>query len=77
MVFWMVLGSVMLVCLVVLAWLLWRGPSGMLEGYLERFPGRCPICAFHAYGIMEGHVRPGEAPKPHECPEGMSRWNGA
>lgn len=43
--------------------------------FCERFPGRCPICSYHEFGMREGFVRLGEAVPPHDqCPEGLSRW---
>lgn len=40
----------------------------MLDEFQRRFPGRCPICSYHDYGVREGHVSPGPAPA-HHCLE--------
>ena len=41
----------------------------MLDEFEEAFPGKCPICAYHRYGITEGHEKPGIKPAAHSCPE--------
>lgn len=55
---------------------------GLLAGYLVlrheardtirafqmAFPGRCPVCSFHAYGVREGLTDPSPV-APHDCPE--------
>lgn len=41
----------------------------MFEGFLVRFPGRCPICSYHRFGLTHGFNVPNQ-PDPHEnCPE--------
>jgi hypothetical protein len=30
----------------------------MLDEYQKRFPGRCPICSYHDYGVREGFIPP-------------------
>jgi hypothetical protein len=48
----------------------WDAETTIRE-FEERFPGRCPICAYHRYGIVEGHVRADEPVPDHfGCPEG-------
>lgn len=47
-------------------WLL--GGDRMRE-WRRDFPDRCPICAYHRYGIEEFHVTPGEPVPPHDCIE--------
>lgn len=36
---------------------------------LKRFPGSCPICSYHRYGILNGHVKAGDEVPEHRCPE--------
>ena len=37
-----------------------------IDEFERAFPGQCPICSYHNYGLMEGHV---SGPvKPHPCP---------
>ncbi len=46
-----------------MGWLrkLWRWITGAawaertLDEFEERFPGSCPICAYHRFGLMEGY----------------------
>jgi hypothetical protein len=39
-----------------------------IERFLKAFPGRCPVCAFHRYGLQNGHTKDLK-PKQHWCPE--------
>lgn len=59
---------------------LYRKDQRDLRDFLDRFekafPGRCQICAYHQYGIREGHVKPGTLPKDHRCVEKWNRWKG-
>lgn len=49
-------------------------PANPVQQFMHAFPGKCPICAFHRYGIREGHVKPGVPVSPHEgCPESPKR----
>jgi hypothetical protein len=58
--------------------LIFRGRSNdMFEDFEEKFPGKCAVCAYHAYGIRNGHVKPGTVPDDHRCPEKWARWKGA
>lgn len=41
----------------------------VLQDFQRTFPGRCPICSFHAYGVREGFVTADIAPPPHRCLE--------
>lgn len=53
-----------------LAWLLGVGSleRDWLAAFEQKFPGRCPICAYHQYGqLHEFKVLP--QPDPHECIE--------
>lgn len=34
----------------------------------RQFPGRCPICSYHQFGVREGHTREPNPPA-HECIE--------
>lgn len=45
------------------------GPSlEDIRDFIEKFPGRCPICSFHYYGVTHGLTN--EAlPKDHLCLE--------
>lgn len=43
-----------------------------LEAFVARFPGRCPICSLHNYGMIEGHIDIGPV-KPHYCIEKVPR----
>lgn len=51
--------------------------GNMFSEYEEKFPGKCALCAYHAYGIREGHVDSGTVPEDHRCPEKWARWKGA
>jgi len=44
------------------------GTKRMLDDFMERFPGRCPICSFHRYGFQEGHEK-NPIPPFHNCIE--------
>ena len=49
---------------------LWRRVSARwarqtLDEFEKNFPGECPICSYHNYGLMEGYVS-GPAPT-HLC----------
>lgn len=50
-------------------WLLrlFRPRPSLLERFQERFPGRCPICSYHSYGIREGLLKHTEPVPEHEC----------
>lgn len=41
----------------------------MLADFEKHFPGRCPICAYHRFGITEGFEALGSKPAPHDCIE--------
>ena len=43
----------------------------MVREFTERFPGRCPVCSFHAFGRREG-LTAEASPGPHFCPEAES-----
>lgn len=32
--------------------------KSMLTEFQQKFPGRCPICAYHDYGVREGFIPP-------------------
>jgi hypothetical protein len=40
----------------------------MLDDFVRRYPGRCPICSYHRYGPTHGHTSKAE-PEPHDCIE--------
>lgn len=39
-----------------------------LEEFTAKFPGVCPICSLHRYGLREGHTSE-PRPQAHYCPE--------
>lgn len=41
----------------------------LLADFQATFPGRCPLCSHHRYGVIHGHAKPGTRPPPHDCPE--------
>lgn len=45
-----------------------RWADETLRGFVAAFPGRCPICAYHRYGLQEGHTRK-LRPASHSCLE--------
>lgn len=61
------------VFVLLVAWLIVRGlqidGEEMLREWREHFPDRCPICAFHRYGVQNGHLRPGTPVNDHYCIE--------
>lgn len=67
-----------------LAFLAWQGFLLFCVRYSERsrkefeqaFPGRCHICAHHAYGQREFGIDCDKVPFDHRCPERMERWRG-
>jgi len=52
-------------------WNLWNTieTNKMIDVFMKSFPGRCPICAYHRFGLQEGHERPGSRPEEHDCLE--------
>lgn len=60
----------------VLAVLLWLGFGYLLKRaarqtlveFARDFPGKCPICSYHAFGVQGGYT-PAVAVKPHACIE--------
>ena len=74
----MIVGGVAIVLYLFVQWSLRRAARQMLDDFTKRYPGECPICSFHQYGIQQGHLRPDEpvgkhphcanAP-PQKCPE--------
>lgn len=42
--------------------------TGTLTEFQKRFPGRCPICSCHDYGVRAGHIPPGPVGE-HRCLE--------
>jgi hypothetical protein len=56
---------------------LFRRSSSVIDEFEEQFPGRCGVCARHAYGIREGFLDRGSVPEDHRCPEKLARWRGA
>lgn len=42
----------------------------LIHRHQRAFPGRCPVCAFHRWGLDRGFEPPGSAVPPHDgCPE--------
>jgi hypothetical protein len=54
-----------------LLWMRWetRTMGDMLDAFVRRFPGRCPVCSFHYYSIRECLLRPDEPVPFHKCLE--------
>lgn len=52
-------------------WVARRTTDRMLREFVEIWPEGCPICAYHRFGVMHGHVDPHEEPRPapHQCKE--------
>lgn len=40
----------------------------MIADFQQAFPGQCPICSFHRFGLSHGMTRQAE-PASHACPE--------
>jgi hypothetical protein len=40
-----------------------------LDDFARAFPGRCPVCSYHAFGVREHYVDPAERVPPHSCTE--------
>jgi hypothetical protein len=52
------------------AWVWWtikQDTKRMVEDFQRMFPGRCAVCSFHRWGVMEGHER--GPVEPHDCIE--------
>ena len=47
-------------------WLIGCDLEKELDDFQAKFPGQCPICAYHRYGVMEG-LTYGKV-RPHACP---------
>lgn len=50
-------------------WSVGRSTKRLLDDFQEKFPGRCPICSFHRYGVMHGHLSPDDPIQEHDCLE--------
>jgi len=48
-----------------------------IEEFESKHPGKCGVCAYHAFGIHEGFLDRGTIPQDHRCPEKWERWKGA
>lgn len=48
-----------------LSWLF--GIDKMLDDFEAAFPGKCPVCAYHRYEVLEGHAS--GSPPEHRCIE--------
>ena len=74
-----------MVSVLVVAWCVWRLLAAserkwarqLIDDHERAFPGRCPVCSYHRYGLREGHERPGSRPAAHDCPEAASITRGA
>jgi len=56
--------------LALLLWVVWtinRDAKHTVEEFIRMFPGRCFVCAYHRWEVMEGHAS-GAAPR-HDCIE--------
>ncbi len=49
------------------SYLLKRSARRTLAEFARDFPGKCPICSYHAFGVQRGHTR--GTVKPHACIE--------
>jgi len=45
-----------------------KGIVRMIDEFVERFPDRCPVCAFQRAGVSIGATTE-LTPAPHDCPE--------
>lgn len=45
-----------------------RAARRTLAEFQRRFPGRCPICSFHRYGLTTGATSE-PVPEHRDCPE--------
>jgi len=44
------------------------GPQpDLLAEFTAKFPGECPICSYHRYGIMNSYLDPDEPVPEHDC----------
>lgn len=49
---------------------MWAGTAERtFREFMRAFPGKCPVCSFHRYGLQYGYEEPGSMPAPHACPE--------
>lgn len=56
--------------LAVLLWVVWtidRDARATVETFTRMFPGRCFVCSYHRWEVMEGHAW-GKPPE-HDCME--------
>ena len=47
-----------------------RSAAVWIETFVVNFPGRCPICSFHRFGLQNGCTRKRYADPHPNCPEG-------
>ena len=60
--------------LAVILWAVWNWRFRVmtrrtLREFVALFPGRCPICSLHYYGVTHGYEDPGSKPEAHVCIE--------
>jgi hypothetical protein len=47
-----------------------RMTARWISEFVELFPDRCPVCAFHRFGVTHGFLDPRVEPPPtHSCKE--------
>lgn len=64
------IGAFVALLLATLLWVVWtihRDARATVEAFTRMFPGRCFVCSYHRWEVMEGHAS-GKAP-PHDCME--------
>ena len=52
----------------VLKWIFGPSTDEIVAEFRQRFPGKCLICSFHAFGYANGHTSD-PVPPPHQCNE--------
>lgn len=57
-------------------WLMRRFDRDWPKEFAAKFPGRCAVCAYHAFGLREGMVKRSEPVPAHaDCVEKLKRWS--
>jgi len=42
-------------------------PVALTMDFQKRFPGKCPVCSYQSWGIMNGHIGLDHPMPDHEC----------
>lgn len=45
-----------------------KADDEMLREFARMFPGECPVCSLHRFGVWFGHEAKNTSPPPHTCP---------